>query len=122
MLFWRNGFSFDIVALRSQYDSIIRSGAAPLNSAVFLQNLWPIARKFFAYEVKECRNTVVFQWRDNINGQIFRYGKHCNLIVLSMTPEEMRKRIKQANETDDYVLSALLYAVQIFDENYTEND
>ena len=54
--------------------------------------------------------------------QIFRYGKHCNLIVLSMTPEEMRKRIKQANETDDYVLSALLYAVQIFDENYTEND
>ena len=48
--------------------------------------------------------------------------KHCNLIVLSMTPEEMRKRIKQANETDDYVLSALLYAVQIFDENYTEND
>ena len=39
-----------------------------------------------------------------------------------MTPEEMRKRIKQANETDDYVLLALLYAVQIFDENYTEND
>ena len=63
-----------------------------------------------------------FKRRDNINGQIFRYGKHCNLIVLSMTPEEMRKRIKQANETDDYVLSALLYAVQIFDENYTEND
>ena len=24
-----------------------------------------------------------FKWRDNINGQIFRYGKHCNLIVLS---------------------------------------
>lgn len=39
-----------------------------------------------------------------------------------MTPEEMKKRIKQANETDDYVLLALLYAVQIFDENYTEND
>ena len=39
-----------------------------------------------------------------------------------MTPEEMKKRIKQANENDDYVLSALLYAVQIFDENYTEND
>ncbi len=48
--------------------------------------------------------------------------KHCTLIVLSMTPEEMRKRIKQANETDDYVLSAFLYAVQIFDENFTEND
>ena len=63
-----------------------------------------------------------FKWRDKIIGQIFRYGKHCNLIVLSMTPEEMRKRIKQANETDDYVLLALLYAVQIFDENYTEND
>ena len=44
------------------------------------------------------------------------------MIVLSMTPKEMRKRINQANETDDYVLSALLYAVQIFDENYTEND
>ena len=39
-----------------------------------------------------------------------------------MTPEEMKKRIKQANETDDYVLLSLLYAVQIFDENYTEND
>lgn len=39
-----------------------------------------------------------------------------------MTPEEMKKRIIQANETDDYVLLALLYAVQIFDENYTEND
>ena len=39
-----------------------------------------------------------------------------------MTPEEMKKRIKQANENDDYVLLALLYAVQLFDDNYNEKN
>ena len=39
MLFLRNGAVIGTAPLRSQYNSIARSGAAPLNSAVFLQNL-----------------------------------------------------------------------------------
>ena len=39
MLFLRNGAVIGTAPLRSQYVSILRSGAAPLSSTVFLQNL-----------------------------------------------------------------------------------
>ena len=38
------------------------------------------------FSLMKSRNAGIpayFKWRDNINGQIFRYGKYCALIVLS---------------------------------------
>ena len=52
----------------------------------FLTKSLTHSEKIFSF--MKSRNAGIpayFKWRGNINGQIFRYGKHCTLIVLSYT-------------------------------------
>ena len=93
MLFWRNGFSFGIAPLRSQYDSIPRASRRAAKQHRFLTKSLTHSEKIFL--IVKSRNAEIlsyFKWRENIIRLIFRYGKHRTLIVLSGL-SDIRNRI-----------------------------
>ena len=84
MLFWRNGAVIGIVALRSQYGSILRSCAAPLKNAVCWKSSTWNEKIFLFWKAKNAGILKYFKWWDKQNGKIFRFRNCFTLIALSV--------------------------------------